>query len=158
MQYTEVRQSISKQGQVLQMQYKKEIFGIPTLHPLLQIDQLELSWTQQHASKRRSSVAVMASGVAAAQAEKDQMQQAASPTLKPQSRSAVHYLAISPPRIRVTDAQGMNSTQYSVQATSDEQKNKSCLNPEFTKEKKRSQLSIFNFEQNWTCQVICVDL
>ena len=65
----------------------------------------------------------MASGVAAAQAEKDQMQQAASPTLKPQSRSAVHYLAISPPRIRVTDAQGMNSTQYSVQATSDEQKN-----------------------------------
>ena len=48
----------------------------------------------------------MASGAAAAQAEKDQMQQAASPTLKPQSRSAVHYLAISPPRIRVTDAQG----------------------------------------------------
>ena len=49
---------------------------------------------------------MMASGAAAAQAEKDQMQQAASPTLKPQSRSAVHYLAISPPRIRVTDAQG----------------------------------------------------
>ena len=48
----------------------------------------------------------MASGAAAAQAEKDKMQQAASPTLKPQSRSAVHYLAISPPRIRVTDAQG----------------------------------------------------
>ena len=72
----------------------------------LQIDQLEIGWTQQHASKRRSSVAVMASGAAAAQAEKDQMQQAASPTLKPQSRSAVHYLAISPPRIRVTDAQG----------------------------------------------------
>ena len=49
---------------------------------------------------------MMANVAAAAQAEKDQMQRAASPSLKPQSRSAVHYLAISPPRIRVTDAQG----------------------------------------------------
>ena len=75
---------------------------------------------------------MMASVAAAAQAEKDQMQQAASPTLKPQSRSAVHYLAISPPRIRVTDAQGKKNCGNHV------------LSPtlEFTEKKRSQRLSV----------------
>ena len=66
-----------------------------------------LEWNQQKASKRRSSVAVMASNAVVAQVEKeDQQTMMQSRMLEPQSRSAVHYLAISPPRIRITDAHG----------------------------------------------------
>jgi hypothetical protein len=74
-----------------------------------------LGWNMQHASKRRSSVAVMASGAVVAQAEKDHltMIKATRMTLRPQSRSAVHYLAISPPRIRITDAQGGSDDYFS---------------------------------------------
>lgn len=58
--------------------------------------------TVHHISLRRSSIAVMANQ--ARQKEKQNMDFFGSKRLEPQSLSAVHYLAISPPRIRITEA------------------------------------------------------
>ncbi|XP_023324086.1 uncharacterized protein LOC111698081 [Eurytemora carolleeae] len=59
------------------------------------------TWTWE-AGARRSSVAVMALHVRKNE-KRHKKYFSKSVALKPQSRSAVHYLAISPPRIRITD-------------------------------------------------------
>lgn len=63
------------------------------------------TWHWQNNCPRRSSVAAM--GNSAKRSEKESLIYFPhSPRLQPQSSSAVHYLAISPPRIRITDEQG----------------------------------------------------
>lgn len=62
------------------------------------------------ARQRRSSVAVMAGPV---RTSESRSMKYFTPTtrLTPQSLSAVHYLSISPPRIRITDAHGRTSPE-----------------------------------------------
>ena len=64
------------------------------------------------ARQRRSSVAVMAGPV---RPSENRSMKYFTPTtrLTPQSLSAVHYLSISPPRIRITDAHGRTSPERS---------------------------------------------
>ena len=64
------------------------------------------------ARQRRSSVAVMAGPL---RVEENRSIKYFTPTsrLTPQSLSAVHYLSISPPRIRITDAHGRTSPERS---------------------------------------------
>jgi hypothetical protein len=65
---------------------------------------------QYGCGQRRSSIAAIA--CSAKRSEKQSLKYfSESPLLQPQSTSAVHYLAISPPRIRITDDQGLTSPE-----------------------------------------------
>ena len=73
------------------------------------------TWQYGASNRRRSSVAVMAS--TARHSEHQSLSYFPQSTrLKPQSSSAVHYLAISPPRIKITDDKGMTSPSEAVSA------------------------------------------
>ncbi len=68
------------------------------------------------ARQRRSSVAVMAGPVRNLETRAKYFTPMT--RLTPQSLSAVHYLSISPPRIRITDAHGRTSPDRSGESSS----------------------------------------